>query len=152
MPGTLFHSAATAGAMKLELLPLKCALEAGEELASKDPTQHSHRQKKARRQGLQRIVEVGQAQATSAGLNSGRTDYLLAAADTLRIVRSREVRDIRHVTIQNRDMLKAETGSARMALERAKTICSDMLASIKTEVGREALADLRRKWLAAKPD
>ena len=48
-PERFFTLQRTAGAMKLELLPPKCALEAGDELASKDPTQHSHRQKKARR-------------------------------------------------------------------------------------------------------
>ena len=97
------------------------------------------------REDLQRVLEVGRAQTTPAGLDPERTGYLLVVADTLRAVRSGEIRDIRRVTGQQGDRLASELRAARSDLERAKALCGELLASTERAVGPEALAGLRRK-------
>jgi hypothetical protein len=96
---------------------------------------------------LQRVIEAGQAQATSSGLAAERTEYVLVLADNLRLTRSIEVRDIRERRPHNDDRLSADIAAARVELSRAKELCAQLLASVDRVIGPEALARLRRQLL-----
>lgn len=84
------------------------------------------------------------------GFGVERTDYLVAASDIFREIRSHEFRDIRSITEGNGGAIKHEILNAHVALARAKSLCSELLSAIQQNVGPTALTHLRRQ-LVKKP-
>lgn len=94
---------------------------------------------------LQRVVEIGRAQANPKGLNRERSAYLMAVADGIRSARSHEVRDLRHaVARNNQPTVKSEIATARADLARTRVLCGHLLAATQEAVGPEVMARLRR--------
>lgn len=97
---------------------------------------------------LQRLIEIGRAQASPVRLDTERTDYLMAMADGIRDVRSREIRDIRSAAARDNEVrVRSEIVAARTDLARTRGLCSGLLASTEEAVGPEAMTGLRRKLL-----
>lgn len=96
---------------------------------------------------LMRLIEAGRASASRDGLSKEITRYALTIADSIRDIRSREVRDIRLATVSAQEQVRADIKSARADLERAQDYCSRLLGATETAVGPEAMAKLRRKLL-----
>lgn len=99
---------------------------------------------------LERLIEAGRAGASPDGLEVERARYVVALADSIRDVRSREVRDIRLASTDAQEQVRADIRSARADLDRAKDCCSTLLGATETAVGPEAMARLRRKLLAVR--
>lgn len=95
--------------------------------------------------GLVRLIEAGRASTGSDGLDRDRGAYVAAAADSIREVRTREVRDIRLATADAREQVQGDISSARADLERAKDYCSTLLGATETAIGSDAMARLRRE-------
>lgn len=93
------------------------------------------------------LLEAGQACASPDGLAAERTTWVVAVADSIRDIRSREVRDIRVATVGAEEQVRVDIASARSDLKRAEEYCSTLLAATETAVGPEAMARLRRKLL-----
>ena len=96
---------------------------------------------------LVRLIEAGRASASPGGLDVERSTYVVAIADSIRDIRSREVRDIRLTSAGAREQVRADITSARADLDRARDCCSTLLGATETAVGPEAMATLRRKLL-----
>jgi hypothetical protein len=96
---------------------------------------------------LTRLIEAGRAAASPDGLDVERSAYVAALADSIRAVRSREVRDIRLASAGAQQQVRADITSARADLDRAQDYCSTLLGATETAVGPEAMARLRRKLL-----
>jgi hypothetical protein len=97
---------------------------------------------------LARLLEAGQACASPDGLLAAeRTTWVVAVADGIRDIRSREVRDIRFAAVGAEEQVRADIASARADLKRAEEYCSTLLGATETAVGPEAMARLRRKLL-----
>jgi hypothetical protein len=96
---------------------------------------------------LTRLLETGRAGIGPDGLDGERAAYVIAIADSIRDVRSREVRDIRLALEGVQDRVRTEIMSARTDLGRAKEYCVTLLGSTETAVGPEAMARLRRRLL-----
>ena len=93
-----------------------------------------------------RLIDAGRASASPNGLDE-RASYVVATADTIRDIRSREVRDIRVATVGAHEQVRRDITSARADLERAKDYCSTLLGATETAVGPEPMARLRRELL-----
>jgi hypothetical protein len=97
--------------------------------------------------GLIRLIDAGRASASPDGLNVERGTYVIAAADNIRDIRTREVRDIRLATADAKERVRADVTSARADLEHAKDHCSTLLGATETAIGSDAMARLRRELL-----
>lgn len=101
---------------------------------------------------LERVVEIGQEHANSEGLNSDRTDYVVAVADGIRSVRSHEVRDLRRASTQNNlSRFTTEVATAKADLARVRALCGQLLAATQEAVGSEVMAQLRRSLVPKPP-
>ncbi|MER7010398.1 hypothetical protein ABT324_03070 [Saccharopolyspora sp. NPDC000359] len=89
-----------------------------------------------------RLVEIGRAIGAD---GADRAGYVVATAETIREIRSREVRDIRRVAGERADELRAELGAARADLAEAAERCSALCEATEAAVGSEAMTRLRRK-------
>jgi hypothetical protein len=96
---------------------------------------------------LMHLIRTGQASATPDGLDVERAMYVVATADSIRDIRSREVPDIRLANGDAREQVRADITSAQADLDRAKGYCSTLLDATETAVGSEAMARLRRMLL-----
>lgn len=92
-------------------------------------------------------IEVGRASTTPDGLDVDRSPYVVAMADSIRDLRSREVRDIRLANTAAQEQIRTDLTSARADIDRAKSCCSALLGATKATVGPDAMAKLRRGLL-----
>lgn len=96
---------------------------------------------------MDHVAELGRAGGTLVGLSSDRADYVMMLAETLRQVRSAEVRDIRRADAQQTQRLLAEIDGAQAELARARELCVQVVSSVGQAVGPEAMATLRRSLM-----
>jgi hypothetical protein len=102
--------------------------------------------------GLVRLIEAGRTIANSDGLDVERGTYVVATADSIRELRTREIRDIRRATADTKEQVRAEITSARTDLECAKDYCSKLLGATEAAIGSDAMARLRRELVPVRPD
>jgi hypothetical protein len=99
------------------------------------------------------LAEVGRGQISPDGMGGERMEYVAAVKDSMREVRSHEIRDVRGLgeqagAAEQAERVRSEVAAARAELVRARSLCSSVLTSTERAVGPEALASLRRRLLS----